>query len=242
MASDLAMTAAPRMMVDILPFERTRKPAMASAASQRTSGATTGTHADDDWGRLMQQAQGGDRDAYQALLLAAVPWLRGIARRYLGNGEDAEDAVQDILLIVHRVRHTYDPGRPFKPWLGTLASRRCIDLLRKRVKRQRHEVEVDPLLQGRQLQASAPPTQQPGASALRAQDARSVRRAVDALPDRQREAIRLLRLDEMTLAEASSHSGQSIGALKVACHRALKSLRRNLHAADDDDVGSPPHA
>ena len=85
----------------------------------------------DDWGTWMALAQAGDRQAYQALLQAIGPYLRAIARRLLGH-EDVEDAVQEILLVVHGIRHTYQPGRPFKPWLATIASRRCIDLLRRR--------------------------------------------------------------------------------------------------------------
>ena len=56
--------------------------------------------------------------------------------------------------------------------------------------------------------------------------------AVSQLPARQREAIRLLRLSELSLCEAAAMSDQSIGSLKVACHRALKSLKRALDGKD----------
>ncbi|MGO4221584.1 RNA polymerase sigma factor [Lysobacter sp. TAF61] len=172
------------------------------------------------WGQWMLQAQCGDRSAYHALLRAVTPYVRAIARRYVGPGEDAEDALQEVLLVVHRIRHTYEPGRPFKPWLATIASRRCIDLLRRRSHRQQHECGSDPDFDAATQVAG------PDESLARVHVADRMRDAVGALPERQREAIRLLRLDELSLREASSQSRQSEGALKVACHRALKTLRR----------------
>ncbi|MCF7221875.1 sigma-70 family RNA polymerase sigma factor [Marilutibacter chinensis] len=180
------------------------------------------------WERLMQLAQGGDRAAYHALLESIVPYVRAIARRHLGAGEDTEDAVQEILMVVHGIRHTYEPGRPFKPWLGTIASRRCIDLLRKRTHRLRHEFDDFDALPEHLLARQDDDAATPLDAASRAESARALREAVDALPERQREAVRLLRLKELSLGEAAEHSAQSTGALKVAYHRALKSLRRTL--------------
>ena len=57
--------------------------------------------------------------------------------------------------------------------------------------------------------------------------------AVSLLPPRQQQAIRLLKLKEMSLKEAAATSGMSIASLKVATHRALISLRRMLiHRSD----------
>lgn len=171
----------------------------------------------------MARAQAGDRQAYGQLLSEAAPYLRALALRYLGSGPDLEDAVQEILLSVHAIRHTYEPSRPFRPWLATIASRRLIDVLRRRSRHVRHEVEesaAGPEAAGDELD--------PSVIAGRVVDIRSVRQAVAALPVRQREAVRLLRLQELSLEEAATASGQSTGALKVACHRALKSLREML--------------
>lgn len=177
------------------------------------------------WSALMARAQRGDQRAYHTLLLEITPYLRVLARRYLGAGDEVEDAVQEILLVVHRIRHTYEHGRPFKPWLRTIASRRVIDLLRARAHRLRHEVGAtgDTLPLGE----TAPDADeaQPDRIAARAHAAREVHRAVTALSPRQREAVVLLRLQELTLDEAAGASRQKAGALKVACHRALKSLK-----------------
>lgn len=180
-----------------------------------SSGAATA----DPWGRLMAAAQGGDKRAYATLLGEVAPFARRIAQRYLA-GADAEDAVQEILIALHAVRHTYDPARPFRPWLATLASRRIIDSLRRRGRRHGHEVEL-----GDQIEALVSGEDSPATLAVRAVDVREVRAAVAELPRRQREAVELLRLQEMTLEEAARASGQTTGSLKVALHRAMRSLR-----------------
>ncbi|WP_187775603.1 RNA polymerase sigma factor [Luteimonas suaedae] len=169
------------------------------------------------------RAQDGDRVAYHALLSDISPYLRAIAHRYLGRGEDAEDAVQEILLVVHDIRHTYERGRPFKPWLATIATRRCIDLLRRRSRRAAHEIDADDALD--RLQEASPG---PYETTTHLHDSRTIHEAVDGLSPKQKEAIRLLHLEEMSLDEASTRSRQSVGALKVACHRALKTLKQAL--------------
>jgi len=84
-----------------------------------------------DWSGLMVCAQDGDRRAYRALLEDVTPYLRALAARCFKAPGDIEDAVQDVLLTVHAVRHTYDSGRPFGPWLVAIANRRIIDRLRR---------------------------------------------------------------------------------------------------------------
>src|SRR5579884_1439308 len=97
-----------------------------------------------DWDVLMARAQTGDRAAYRELLTAILPWLRNIVSARLRAREDAEDAVQDILLTLHAIRHTYDPSRPFKPWLIAVARRRIADRLRIKMRRTARETFLSP--------------------------------------------------------------------------------------------------
>src|SRR5690606_15779023 len=99
---------------------------------------------DERWRELMVAAQGGDRAAYEALLSEVAPLIRAAVRRrypYVGR-EDAEDMVQDVLLAVHSVRQTYDPGRPFLPWLMAIAHNRAVDALRRSIRKSGREVAV----------------------------------------------------------------------------------------------------
>ena len=219
-------------MATIVPFPRPEQATpmplrSASAASASPSGQTRDSG--EVWGAWMVSAQDGDRDAYHALLVGITPYLRAITQRYLGRGDDAEDAVQEILLVVHDIRHTYERGRPFKPWLSTIATRRCIDLLRRRSRRFAHEITTDDDFD--LLQETAPT---PDEATARLHESLSVREAVASLSPKQQEAIRLVHLGEMSLGEASAQSRQSVGSVKVACHRALKTLQRTLGSKGQD--------
>lgn len=179
---------------------------------------------DPDWSILMARAQNGDRDAYRRLLEEITPYLRAvIARRYRGLA-DREDAVQDILLTVHAIRHTYDPSRPFAPWLVGIANHRLIDRLRRQGRLQSRETALTP--------------EHETFSADRANayeeafDRRNLAVAIDQLPPAQRHAIRLLKIEEKSLKEAAAISGMTVASLKVAAHRALKSLRKVLGKGD----------
>src|SRR5713101_5404153 len=95
-----------------------------------------------DWTGLMARAQDGDRRAYRALLEDMTPYLRALAARCFKEPGDIEDAVQDVLLTVHAVRHAYDPRRPFGPWLVAIANRRIIDRLRRQTHARSREIEL----------------------------------------------------------------------------------------------------
>jgi len=173
------------------------------------------------WSELMAAAQEGDRAAYGRLLRETVPFIRAIAARRHASDDRIDDVVQEVLLTVHRVRHTYDPARPFERWLAAIAERRSIDLLRRRARRAAVET-VDQ----RAYETFADPRTNRESEAWVARDA--LGRALAELPARQREALELLKLRELTLKEAAHESGRSIAALKVNMHRALKALRARL--------------
>ena len=170
-----------------------------------------------DWSMYMARAQGGDRDAYRRLLDGITPYVRSLAARRMINRSDVEDAVQDVLLTIHAIRHTYDTARPFGPWLVTIANRRIVDCLRRQSRAMAREVEFDPY-----DETFLPPQTN---IVEEASDGHALRNAIEQLPSGQREAIRLMKLEELSLKEAAAKSGMSIAALKVATHRALKTLR-----------------
>ena len=182
--------------------------------------ATNRSEPSDDWGKLLAAAQRGDGEAYRRFLQAILPFARSIARRRLRSEEQAEDAVQDALLTLHRVRHTYEPGRPVEPWLAAIVTRRAIDVARRSGRIGSRETFDEAA-----LETFADP-QANRREAAEAGD--EVNRMMAELPPKQREALELVKLREMSLAEASAASGQSVGSLKVNVHRAIQRLRRGL--------------
>jgi RNA polymerase sigma-70 factor (ECF subfamily) len=161
----------------------------------------------------------GERPGWRSRRLSAVARTdRAVCP--VDRGEVLQDVVQDVLLTVHAIRNAYDPKRPFGPWLVAIANRRMIDRLRRHARQKAREIEL-----------SVEHETFPDASANldRTTSAElALAGAIDKLPPDQREAIRMLKLNEMSLKEASHASGRSIAALKVATHRAIRNLRHLL--------------
>lgn len=176
------------------------------------------------WPEWMARAQGGDKAAYQRLLAAVAPRVRAIVGRKVADPDRAEDVVQEVLLSVHKNRHTYDPALPFGPWLATIAERRTSDWLRQHYRRGGREVLVDEYPETFSDDGANTPEE----DALAFDDADRLHRALAKLPAGQRQAVEMLKLKEMSLKEASEASGMSVAALKVAMHRALKALRAEM--------------
>ena len=189
-------------------------------AGARIGGA--GMALDSELASLMAAAQGGDAAAYRALLNACLPLVSAIARAQGVRGEAVDDVVQDTLMTVHRARASYDPARPFLPWLGAITRRRAIDRLRRAGRRPK-EVH-DPLAYETEVDAGPAPGQ-----GLEARDrSAGLARAVAALPEGQRQAVEHLGLRALSLDETAALTGRTKGALKVNLHRAIKALRASL--------------
>ena len=169
----------------------------------------------------MAAAQDGDRKAYERLLRETLPYIRSVVRSLHSRPERAEEVTQDVLLTMHRVRHTYDPARPFRPWLAAIARRRAIDALRRHRRTEIHETfdqhAYETFADVAANRHAEMPTTVTDLSA-----------AIADLPAQQREAVQLLRVRGLSLAEASAETGKSIAALKVNMHRAVKTLRQRL--------------
>jgi RNA polymerase sigma-70 factor, ECF subfamily len=171
------------------------------------------------WSALMARAQDGDRFAYRRLLEEITPYLRSLAEKNRMLWGETEDTVQDILLTLHTVRHTYDPSRPFGPWLLAIAKRRIVDRMRRRGRIAAAETALGP--EHETIAATGP-------NLYTLLSGRDLRDAIERLPSGQRQAVLLLKLGELSLKEAALRSGMSVAALKVASHRGLKALRAML--------------
>jgi RNA polymerase sigma factor (sigma-70 family) len=171
----------------------------------------------------MAAAQGGDRRAYERVLAGSVALIRAAARRQGVAVDQLDDVVQETLITLHRVRHTYDPTRSYDAWLSAIASRRAVDAMRSQGRRGRRELHDE------YAYDMHPDADDATAAAEREQEARRLREAIATLPPGQREAVEQLGLKERSLAEAAEHTGRKAGALKVNLHRAMKALHNRFH-------------
>lgn len=166
------------------------------------------------WQRWMSLSLQGDSRAYRSLLAELYDVLEAYVRRIIGDCILVEDCVQECLETLHRHRHSYDPRRPFRPWLFTLVRHKAIDFLR----RDRSRVLARPV-----DQALPEPCHHPTADVLL--DAAILLSQIEPM---YRQAIVLTKLDGYTTAEAARLTGVSNVAMRTRVHRGLRQLERLL--------------
>ena len=174
---------------------------------------------EDFWGDLMAAAQRGNGGAYTRLLTEVDVWLRRYYARRLPPSM-VEDAVQDTLLTVHKRRHAYEPGRPFKAWLAGIARYKWIDRLRALAR--------DPTTPGGEYEVDALAVGDHGSAVT---SALLLRKLLDRLRPAQAMVIRLVKLNGLSIEEASDRTGQSPSLVKVNIHRGLAKLSSIVEAA-----------
>lgn len=126
------------------------------------------------------------------------------------NPSELDDLVQETLLSLHRKLASYDPERPFLPWLAAIARYKFVDHLRLAYRRAEDELSDEQL------------------SAVDAEPAITARISLDRLfeelPPAQCRAIELVKIEGRSISEASAATGQSESLIKVNIHRGLKRL------------------
>lgn len=169
---------------------------------------------------LLLRGLEGDEAAHRAFLTEAAALLRGFFRNRLrGAPEDAEDLVQETLVALHTRRDTYDPDYPLTAWLYAIARYRLIDHLR-RARHRQHAALDDFDIGGDDPEYTASDAR------------RDVAALLDKLPEKQQRAIRLVKLEERSVREASQLTGFSESDIKISIHRGLQTLMRLMAGAE----------
>jgi RNA polymerase sigma-70 factor (ECF subfamily) len=173
---------------------------------------------DDHLATLMQQALAGDQPAYAELLRESARFLRPFLAKHLHAANEVDDLMQEVLISIHKARHTYDGNRPYKPWAYAIAKFRLQDHFRAHYADRLHGAvelsEVEDFL-------PAPVTETEISY-------ESIRSEVGKLPPKQADIVRLLHQDGYTAKEVAERLGMKESAVKVAAHRAYKVLRKIL--------------
>jgi len=173
------------------------------------------------WAEWMGRALEGDREAYARLMqeLGAAIERFLCARFGFRRGSDwLEDCVQESLLAIHQVRHTYDPRRPFRPWLFTIVRHKTIDLLR----RQRVRSAVVPGdVAGASVSAASVSAPYESATLLA------------LLAPEYREALVLTKFEGLSIREAAARAGTTQAAMKTRVHRAIRAIQARLRADEE---------
>lgn len=163
----------------------------------------------------------GDSTAYHAFLKDLSAHLRAFLRKRLSQWpDDVEDLVQEALLAIHTNRHTYRPDQPLTAWVHTIARYKLIDLLRARA---RTDAFNDPLDDELEVFARSD-TDETHAR-------RDLHKLLQTLPERQRRALVLTKLEGASVAETAAAINQSEAAVKTSVHRSIKALAAKVRGS-----------
>jgi RNA polymerase sigma-70 factor, ECF subfamily len=168
---------------------------------------------------LFVQAQVGNDKAYNTFLQRMSGVLRAYFRKRLQRDpSEVEDLVQEVLIALHNQRHTYDAAYPVTAWAHGIARYKLIDHYRRRNRAEHIDIEdAEDLLVTEDHEV---------------QDARrDLSTLLEELPDKQKQVILLVKVQGLSVAEASQTTGQSESLVKVNVHRGLKKLAQLIAAS-----------
>jgi RNA polymerase sigma-70 factor, ECF subfamily len=150
---------------------------------------------------------------YASFLKKITPFLRQMVSRKIPMS-DVEDVVQEILISIHKARHTYDGSRPLMPWITSIAHFRIIDHLRKYYSQMRHETcDISDY-----EYSLCDVTEEGGES-------ESIDNLFQHVPEKMQKILTMMHVEGYTAKEIGNHMQMNESAVKVAAHRAVKKIR-----------------
>lgn len=189
-------------------------------SSQETQGDVQDRAGEVPDGTLARRVQQGDREAFELLARRYLRPVHAVAASYLRERADVEDAAQDTFLRVLESIPSFDPSRPFAPWIYQIAR----NVARNRLRwRRRHPVSS--------LTAGVAPTARDAAPAAAAESAELreiLADAIGALPEQRRTAFRMVDVEGYSAAEAARLMGLTPGAVRAHLYHARHRLRERL--------------
>jgi RNA polymerase sigma factor (sigma-70 family) len=173
----------------------------------------------------------GDADAVRSVYREYGRLVHAVASRVLRDRSLAEEATQQTFVQAWRAAGSFDPNRELAPWLVTIARRVAIDVHRREARRAHDSVDV--------VNAADPALVTEAPSAERIYEVWVVRQAVDALPEDEREIVRLQHLEGLTHQVIADRLGMPIGTVKSRSFRAHTRLAASLGHLRDAPVNRP---
>lgn len=165
---------------------------------------------------LFREGVAGDTASYNQFLQRISALLRRIVGKRL-PACDVEDVVQEVLISVHKARHTYDGQRPLMPWLLAIAGFRINDYLRKLYTQVRQDIDVETIAETL-----------PDDVTESREETESLNELLKNVPERQKRILTMMYMEGHTARETGKRLDMSESAVKVAAHRAIRKIRERL--------------
>ncbi len=182
------------------------------------------THLDKyhEFTELLRAGIGGDKVSYARFLTEISPLLRRMIQVKV-PASDAEDVLQEVLISIHKARHTYDGKRPVMPWLAAITHFRVTDYLRKHYASMKHQTidieDVKEFLSNVTQNDTSP---------------EGIEELLKDVPEKQKRILIMMHVEGFTARQVGEQLNMNESAVKVAAHRALKKIREEKIREDKE--------
>jgi RNA polymerase sigma-70 factor (ECF subfamily) len=185
---------------------------------------------------VVERVIGGDIDAFSILVSRYQDRIYSVALNYVGNPEDAIDVTQDAFLKAYTKLRTFDSASAFYTWLYRIAINAAIDFLRKRKSRPAESLDDEKFSEVGYEPASNDPSVDPERVAVRAEQARLLKKAISSLSEKLRTAIILHDVEGLSQEEVAEILKVPVGTVKSRVSRGRFELRNLLRKAMEEAI------
>jgi RNA polymerase sigma-70 factor, ECF subfamily len=175
---------------------------------------------------LMIRVRSGDETAFREIVERHQKPVMDLCFRFTGNQCDAEEVAMDVFLQLYKIRDTYRPEAKLSTFLYRIAVNRSLNKIRDR--KRRKTMSFDGLNKDRPMDPESPASDRPDALMEERERENLVRKALDALPEKQRTALILRRYEELSYTEIAAAMNTSVPAVESLLFRARETLRNSL--------------
>ncbi len=165
--------------------------------------------------KLMRETQQGDSVSYRELMLSLSGFLKNYLRRRIFEKNDIEEVIQEVLLALHKSKHTYDLEKPFMGWFMSVVEYKITDYIRAKQKQNAHLglESIAEVFQAAQIDSDLK---------------LDIETALQNLSHKEKAVITELKIKGYSVSEVASSLNLSEANVKVIAHRAYNQLKKQL--------------
>jgi RNA polymerase sigma-70 factor (ECF subfamily) len=180
-----------------------------------------------EW-NLIERLKTGDEAAFKEIVDSSQGLVYNTALGIVQNPEDAEDVTQEVFVQLYESIKTFKGESKLSTWLYRITVSKAMDHLRKKKRKKRFAYVQSLFGANDQLVHDPPDFVHPGVSLDNKEKAKELFKAIDQLPEKQKIAFTLNRIEGLSYQEISEIMNLTVASVESLLHRARKNLRKNL--------------
>jgi RNA polymerase sigma factor (sigma-70 family) len=177
---------------------------------------------------LVERLKEGDASAFKLIVESRKDLVYNTALGLLQNAEDAEDVTQDVFVRVFESVHQFKGESAFSTWLYKIAVTKSLELIRSRKRKKRFAFITGLFGEHNELRFDPPDFVHPGVQLDNRERSARLFRAIANLPENQRIAFTLHKIEAIPYQEIGGIMGVTVSAVESLIHRAKANLRKQL--------------